>query len=67
MLPELLTWKLFVKYLKDKSNSKKKQKSISVWGMIFFHYEKHDTETRQLLLYIWISYLNFISLRNAAN
>lgn len=47
MLPELLTWKLFVKYLKDKSSSKKKQNSVSVWGMIFFHYEKHDTETRQ--------------------
>lgn len=47
MLPELLSWKLFVKYLKDKSSSKKKQKSISVWGMIFFHYEKHDTETRK--------------------
>lgn len=37
MLPELLTWKLFVKYLKNKSSSKKKQKSISVWDMIFFH------------------------------
>lgn len=47
MLPELLTWKLFVRYLEDKTSSKKKQKSISVWGMIFSHYEKHDTETRK--------------------
>lgn len=26
MLPELLTWKLFVKYLKNKSSSQKKAK-----------------------------------------
>lgn len=46
MLPELLTWKLSVKYLKNKSSRKKKQKSISMWGMIFFHYKKHDTDKK---------------------
>lgn len=56
MLPELLTWKLFVKYLKNKSSSKKKQKSISVWGMIFFYYKKRDTETRKTA---WV-HLNII-------
>lgn len=50
MLPEFLTWKLFVKYLKNKNSSKKKQKSVSVWGVIFFHCKKHDTETRKTAL-----------------